>query len=324
MAWAAVLLGFGAAAAAGQATRPATAPGVATVPATAEADGASRADVARAYLRFERAYRDHPPERERVPEVNRAFDALTLQFFAGRGATAERALDRLTESLTGRAVEPSEEDPFAARPGEFRLEIGAAKVPALLAYPKAPAGHRMPLVIALHGAGGTEDLFMAGYGAGRLKELAAERGFILLCPATLAVLPARTFVADAVAAIEARAAEYPSVDPDRVYLIGHSLGAFAATAVAVREGDRLAALCLIAGAGRIDLVKHLPPTLLIAGGLDPIVKSERVADSFERARQAGKSVEMRVMGDHGHTLVVGDALPGVVDWLLPIDRGPGD
>lgn len=312
--WAVALLGLFAAAS-GQATRPATSP------ATSEAGGASRVEIARAYLRFERAYRDHPPARERVPEVNRAFDALTMQFFAGRGAAAVAALDRLTESLTGRAVEPSDEAPFAPRPGEIRLELGAGKVPALLAYPNAPAGHRLPLVIALHGAGGTEDLFMAGYGAGRLKELARERGFILLCPATLGVLPATTFVADAIAAVDARAGEHPSVDPDRVYLIGHSLGAFAATRLAVREGDRLAAMCLIAGGGRINLVKHLPPTLLVAGGLDLIVKPERVTDSFERARRAGKTVEFRVMGEHGHTLVVGDSLPDAVDWLLNRRRG---
>lgn len=277
---------------------------------------ATRADLAAAYLRFEAAYRAHAPAPGRLAEVNRAFDRATLSFFAGRGATAIDELDGLTRSLLpdGAAAEalPVPADPWADRPDEITLAIGKARVPGRLYVPPGDARGTRPLVIALHGAGGDESMFMVAYGSGRLKALALEKDFVLLSPATLGVLPNQTFLADAIEAVSAKA----PIDADQVYLIGHSLGAAATTAVTVREGDRLAGLCLIASGGRVDLAEHLPRTLLVAGGIDPIVPAARVRAAYEKARTAGKDVELRELEPYGHTLIVGDQLPQIVDWLL--------
>ena len=44
-------------------------------------------------------YAEYPPAEARVAEVNRAFDRVTLQFFAGDRASMVRALNDLTFSL---------------------------------------------------------------------------------------------------------------------------------------------------------------------------------------------------------------------------------
>jgi hypothetical protein len=71
------------------------------------------------------------------------------------------------------------------KPGEFwlRLAIGKTAVPArLMAPPTAAGGKPLPLVIVLHGTGGSENLHFDVHGPGLLVRLCRERGWLLVAP----------------------------------------------------------------------------------------------------------------------------------------------
>jgi hypothetical protein len=77
-------------------------------------------------------------------------------------------------------------DPFAGRTGDIRrhylLEAANEIIPYRTYVPKAYTGSKpFPLIIALHGLGGTEDSFFDNYGAG-LPPLAESHGYILATP----------------------------------------------------------------------------------------------------------------------------------------------
>ncbi len=214
---------------------------------------------------------------------------------------AELAL-RLTAEI--RHIAEKGESPYRG-PGDWWrvILVGGGEMPVRVHVPvveDVPAAG-LPLVIALHGAGGDENMFHQGYGAGLLVRLSDERGFVLAAPLTtrFSTDPAAFDALVGVLAAEQR------IDARRIYLLGHSLGAMAGGIAARARKDRVAAVCLIAGAppgGTGDL----PPSLRIAGALDPLVRSPRVKPDPDR----------RVYPDHGHTTVVAAALPEALDFLL--------
>ncbi|MGD0784183.1 MAG: hypothetical protein ABSA30_15170 [Candidatus Aminicenantales bacterium] len=78
-------------------------------------------------------------------------------------------------------------DPFKGRTGDYWriVKTGDGEIPVRV-YAPSPAGPSKPaaLVIAFHGAGGDENMFMDGYGAGLIKRLAEKRKFLLVTPLT--------------------------------------------------------------------------------------------------------------------------------------------
>ena len=294
--------------------------GVAQLPGQ---DAASARALAGVLLEVELALKERPPEPHRVAEVNRAFDQASLAFFAGRVETVIAALASLVES-----VEP---DPEVRERQRLRareilagldaqvnlLEIpGAAPVPYRLHGPPAGGGAPLPVVVALHGAGGNEHMFLEAYGAGRIRELADERGFVVVSPATAALARAP----EALPALLDAAAERHPIDRTRVYLMGHSMGAGAAWALAERFPELVAGVACIAGGcggGPAPTAPAgLPRLLLVAGELDPIAAPARVEAAAAQARDRGVAAEYWLIPDQGHTLLVGAVLDQVVSWLL--------
>ncbi len=208
------------------------------------------------------------------------------------------------------------ENPYTNRRGDIWRPYFIADQPAPMRlfcpeHLEAPAAG-WPLVIALHGAGGNEHMFMAAYGVGRIKNLAEQRGFVVASPLN-SPLSAQPTVFDAL--IDSVAADYP-IDRSRIYLIGHSMGAGVALAWSKLRTDKVAASALIAGVGRFNAKDKLPPILLIAPELDGLIPARSIIASGEQAKGFGLPVECREIKDYGHTLVVGHVLPEVVEWLL--------
>lgn len=207
-------------------------------------------------------------------------------------------------------------NPYTHRRGDFWRPyfIDEQPAPMRLFCPehREPPAAGWPLVIALHGAGGNEHMFMAAYGVGRIKQLAEQHGFVVASPLN-SPLAAQPVVLDAL--IDSVAADYP-IDRTRVYLIGHSMGAGVALAWSKLRTDKVAASALIAGVGRFNARDKLPPTLLIAPELDGLIPARSIIASAEQAKGFGLPVECREIKDYGHTLVVGHVLPEVVEWLL--------
>jgi len=208
------------------------------------------------------------------------------------------------------------ENPYNNRRGDIWRPYFIADQPAPMRlfcpeHLEAPAAG-WPLVIALHGAGGNEHMFMAAYGVGRIKNLAEQHGFVVASPLN-SPLSAQPTVFDAL--IDSVAADYP-IDRSRIYLIGHSMGAGVALAWSKLRTDKVAASALIAGVGRFNAKDKLPPILLIAPELDGLIPARSIIASGEQAKGFGLPVECREIKDYGHTLVVGHVLPEVVEWLL--------
>jgi predicted esterase len=174
----------------------------------------------------------------------------------------------------------------------------------------------LPLFVLFHGMGGDENMFFDGYGAGRIRTLAEERGFLCVAPRG----SLRPFSAEAFdALVRALVFDY-AIDTKRIYVVGHSLGAASAFELAVTRADRTAGAVCIAGGPTTAEPKALAPLLVVAGEIDPLVAAKPLIARGKHLAQAGFSVECRSVPNQGHTLVVAATLPAVVDWLLDHTR----
>lgn len=232
----------------------------------------------------------------------------SAQFMADMNALASE----IREEINAIAAD---EDPYKGRSGDYWRFLPSDRrgVPFRFHAPqRALAADKAPLVIALHGAGGDENMFMEAYGGGMIRTLADEHGFFVASPATnLFAAKAGNF--DAL--IESLAGDYP-IDLERVYVIGHSMGAGAASGIAARQGRKVRATCCLAGGRAIPADADISPVLVVAAELDPIVPASRIEPFAREAAEAGLPVEYRLLESYGHTIMVTHYLPEAVKWLL--------
>jgi len=125
------------------------------------------------------------------------------------------------------------------------LTDGKAEQVVRLQLPSKPID-KTSVIFAFHGAGGSENMFFEAYGAGRLIELARSRNWVVVCPrqglsglamSTESMLPL----------IEKEL----GVAFERVFLVGHSMGAAQAMEQFSKSQDRITAVAAIGGGGRI-------------------------------------------------------------------------
>ena len=171
----------------------------------------------------------------------------------------------------------------AAPPGDYRimLDIGGRSRDYILHVPAdLPAGPR-PLVLELHGGGGTAD------NVERLTGLQVEtdaRGWLVARPNGVdrqwndgrpEVRAGIDDVAFLSAVIDDVAGRTP-VDPDRVYATGISNGALMSGRLACELSDRIAAIGQVAGTQGVEAAASCHPSrpvsvMVISGTADPLV-----------------------------------------------------
>jgi polyhydroxybutyrate depolymerase len=183
----------------------------------------------------------------------------------------------------------------------LRLVLAASSLtfaaPAVAADPEvhvftagnAPPGERRPLLIFLHGLGGSGAEALANP---TLRALAEEGRMVVVAPDGTLDRQGRRFwnagpaccnfdgkAVNDVARLEALIAhwlERPEIDPARVYVVGFSNGGFMAHRLACFMDDRLAAVVSIGGAGRGRDEPCAPASpiavLEVHGDADPIVR----------------------------------------------------
>jgi dipeptidyl aminopeptidase/acylaminoacyl peptidase len=163
--------------------------------------------------------------------------------------------------LAGLRLMPSAPEPV--KPGELVVATGSIRLPATLALPTG-AGP-FPVVVLVHGSGPNDRDETVGANA-PFKDLAeglAARGVATLryvkrtkqVPSSVATVKEEV-IDDALSAL-ALARQQPGVDPKRVFLLGHSMGAYLAPRIA--QGDpALAGIVLLAGSVRpmLDLARE--------------------------------------------------------------------
>jgi polyhydroxybutyrate depolymerase len=179
---------------------------------------------------------------------------------------------------------------------------GAAAQPAVHVLPVADLepGERRPLLLFLHGLGGSGKEALADPG---LRRLAAAGRMVLVAPDGAMDRSGRRFwnasgaccnfdrrAVDDVTRLDKLIEEWrrrPDIDPDRVYVVGFSNGGFMAHRLACWMDERLAAVVSIAGAGRHKeeacAVSSSIAVLEVHGDADNIVRygGGRVFDSRE-------------------------------------------
>jgi poly(3-hydroxybutyrate) depolymerase/DNA-binding beta-propeller fold protein YncE len=200
-----------------------------------------------------------------------------------------------------------------------------------------PSGYdkakKSPLVIALHGLGGNPQQFMRTRG---LTEQAEKRGYIVAAPMgfnekgwygvrglksprmepeNLGEL-SENDVMNVLALVKK---EY-SVDPDRVYLMGHSMGGGGAWHLGIKHAEEWAALAPIAPAifGRdpkdLEKIKGTP-VMLVQGDKDnlvPVAGARRWAEQMKKLGMTHEYIEV-AGGTHGS--VVAENTPKIFEFF---------
>lgn len=235
--------------------------------------------------------------------------------------SAERSAEFLAEpAALARAVDAEVaalekgRNPYARAVGDrWRAYRGATGglVPMRVIAPKAAASRPVGLLIALHGAGGDENMFAMAYGQGIAARLARENDLLFVSPATT---PFMTGAAqfDSLMAVLGR--EY-RIDASRVYVMGHSMGAGAAARLAQERPQALTAVVCLAGGSAVT-VAGAPPVLFLGAQLDPVIPAARV----KAAAAATPTGTYEERANEGHTLMVRGGVLRGLPWLLQQTR----
>lgn len=210
--------------------------------------------------------------------------------------SAERMASRWREGKPG--WEPVPGDYWMAAPYRGRRVVFRLFVPR-----RSVSDRPIPLVIALHGAGGNEHLFFEGYGLGIILKEAEKRGWAVVAPR------AEMGLIHIGGALEAAGKLLP-VDAERIYLVGHSMGGAHSFAAISEFPDRFRAAAILAGAGQ----PTRPPTdlslFLGVGEQEIAMLKANVESAYRRLREMGVTeVEYKKYDACDHLMIVREALP---------------
>ncbi|OYT69030.1 MAG: hypothetical protein CFK48_09590 [Armatimonadetes bacterium CP1_7O] len=171
----------------------------------------------------------------------------------------------------------------------------------------------IPVVIALHGAGGNEHLFFEGYGLGIVLKEAEKRGWAVIAPR------AEISLAHIRGALEAVEKLLP-VDPKRIYLMGHSMGGAHSFAAIAQFPDRFRAVVIFAGAGQPTQVPTDLPILMTVGEQELGMLKNNIENAHRRLQGLNlKTLEYKKYDGCDHLMIVREAMPDAFAFL---ERAP--
>jgi pimeloyl-ACP methyl ester carboxylesterase len=205
---------------------------------------------------------------------------------------------------------------WRAAPGDYWMATlhRERKVAFRLFVPKQFQPNRpIPLVVALHGAGGNEHLFFEGYGLGIVLKEAEKRGWAVIAPR------AEMELAHIGGALEAAQKLLP-IDPARVYLMGHSMGGAHSFAAIAQFPDRFRAVAIFAGAGQPAQVPADLPILMTVGEQELSMLKTTIENAYRRLQELNlKVLEYKKYDGCDHLMIVREAMP---DAFAFFDRAP--
>ncbi|WP_020468937.1 alpha/beta hydrolase [Zavarzinella formosa] len=165
----------------------------------------------------------------------------------------------------------------------------------------------VPVVFALHGMGGSENMFFDAYGNGIVPRMAFERGWLIVATRVNGMFGPTPNVP---AILDQLAERYP-IDRKRVFLVGHSMGAGHVTALAQQTPERFTGVAALGGGGKIDkpeAVKDLP-FFIGCGKQDIALKgAKQLNDSLTAAKTP---VTFKEYEDIEHLAIVQEAAKDV-------------
>lgn len=214
-------------------------------------------------------------------------------------------------------------DPFASRTGDmrraYRSEVDNSLQPYRLYVPRSYDRSRAhPLLVALHGMGGDENTLFDRYGSPALQQQAEKHGYLVVCPKGRgpASMYQGTAEQDVLDVLEEVRRAY-NINTDRVYLAGHSMGAYGTWSIAMNHPTVFAALAPVAGGGnpaRMVAIRHIPQ-LVVHGENDktvPVTASRIMVEAAQRLEAPIKYLEIP---GGGHVDVFVPAVPEMFSWF---------
>jgi len=255
-------------------------------------------------------------------DAPRSIEGLTQKSLA---SLLERLAEKSNEETNYPAkalleqIEAIRKDPKAIyygpkRAGQFwlTLPVGESKyaqVRVMVPESLDPA-KPVPLLIAMHGAGGSENLFFDGYGDGATAKLARTKGWVMV--ATRSGFVGAPPVGEILAELRRR---YP-IDPKRVYVVGHSMGAAMAVSVVAADPKTFAGVAALGGSGRFEPSEGIRdvPFFVGCGSKDFALNGARGLAAA--LRKAGvRRVELKEYADIEHAIIVREAIGDVVRFF---------
>lgn len=240
-------------------------------------------------------------------------------------------IEEIEDALTSLA---KGENPYKDETGEIERAYRAADgtlIPYRAYIPENYDGtEARPLVVMLHGALGDERTYLSGlYDPAVIKGEADKRGYILATPNGRGRLsgyqgPAKD---DVIEVIREISRDY-KIDPNRIYLTGHSMGGTGTWLVAASHPDIFAAIAPVAGAppaqgnASKEMLARLKgtPVFVIHGKKDMIALPTRSRDIVEAAKKAGLKVNYLEVPDADHITVVSRTFPAIMDFFEGISK----
>lgn len=174
---------------------------------------------------------------------------------------------------------------------------------------KNPA-QTLPVIVAYHGAGGSENMFFDAYGAGRLAKLARDNGYLLVTPRQPlmgALLPIDSLVD--------QLAEIAPIDRNRVVVIGHSMGA-GQTISQLDKHPGIAQSAVILGGGRaVQRLESWKGIKVYAAAGDKDFGLSGTQAFAKSLGQMESKPELEVFKSTEHLGIVQVAWDRIFDWL---------
>jgi poly(3-hydroxybutyrate) depolymerase len=229
-------------------------------------------------------------------------------------------------------------DPFAGRTGDFkrhyRLDAANEIIPYRMYVPTGYNGSKaFPLIVALHGLGGTEDSFFDNYNK-TLPPLAEQHGYILVTPlgyrvdgsygwglgtppADPGVRRTQDLSEQDVLQVLQRVRKQYKIDDSRIYLMGHSMGGIGTWKIAPKTPDIWAAIAPISGSGAPDTlekVRHIPQ-IIVHGDADPTVAVTGSRNMVAKLKELGTEHKYIEVPGGLHGDVVAPNLAAIVEFF---------
>jgi predicted esterase len=215
------------------------------------------------------------------------------------------------------------QDPFRKTSGDiqksYRSAVDNSLQPYRLFIPSSYDGKTpFPLIMLLHGMGGDENTMFDIYGNGAFETLAEKHGYIVACPkgrepTSMYRGSAEQDVLDVLADVR----RVYKIDPNRIYLTGHSMGAYGTWSIAIDHPEIFAGLAPISGGGDVNEVAKTAkiPQLVTHGDHDPTVPVENSRIMVEALKKAGAEVKYNEIAGGNHTSVAVPAFGPIFDWF---------
>ena len=205
-----------------------------------------------------------------------------------------------------------------SRAGQYWLDyskVGKSGIVRIQVPTDADPAKPFKVLVAYHGAGGSENMFFDSYGAGRIATLAQDAGYVLIAPRQ----PLISGIVSLQELLDSISKSLP-IDRQRIDLIGHSMGA-GQLIQQVEQNPGIARSCVVLGGGRAIAKPTAWANVRVFAAAGDVDFGKRGVLAFaESMKQTTAVVEDRIYENVEHLAIVQVALTDIFDWFKGFDK----